>query len=199
MPTQHDNDPIAQAQRDVLAAKKRLADAIKARPPERMQDYTLAHAGSGSAVTLSALFGNHRELLVVHNMGKRCPYCTLWADGFASMYKHIASRCAFVLTTPDDPATAGAFASARGWTFPVVSHAGTTFAQDMGYKSQDGEDEGKYGSFHPGISAFWKDDANTVFRTGTSPFGPGDDFCSLWPMMDLLKNGVGDWEPKYHY
>jgi predicted dithiol-disulfide oxidoreductase (DUF899 family) len=108
------DDAIAQAERAVLEAKKRLAEALQARPPERVSDYTFAHAGSGSPVTLTALFGPHRELLVVHNMGKRCPYCTLWADGFASMYKHIASRCAFVLTTPDEPAVASAFASARG-------------------------------------------------------------------------------------
>lgn len=195
MTTGRADDAIAIAQRDVLDAKKRLAEAIKARPPEPINNYTLAHAGSGSAVTLAALFGTHRELLVVHNMGKRCPYCTLWADGFASMYKHIANRCAFVLTTPDDPTTAAAFASARGWTFPVVSHAGTTFAQEMGYRG----DDGKYGVFRPGISALWKDDAGAILRTGTRPFGPGDDFCSLWPMMDLLKNGVGGWEAKFHY
>ncbi len=189
------DDSIAKAERDVLDAKKRLTDALKARPPERIRDYTLAYAGSGAAVTLAAIFGTHRELLVVHNMGKRCPYCTLWADGFASMYKHIANRCAFVLTTPDEPAVAAAFASARGWTFPVVSHAGTTFAQDLGYKG----DEDKFGPFHPGISALWKDDSGALVRTGTRAFGPGDDFCSLWPMMDLLKNSVGTWEPKYHY
>ncbi|MFO0831880.1 MAG: DUF899 family protein [Phycisphaerales bacterium] len=186
---------VAQLERDVLDAKKRLAEAIRSLPPEPIGEYTLRHAPSGAGVQLSALFAGGRDLLVVHNMGRRCPYCTLWADGFASMYKHVANRCAMVLTTPDDPAVAGAFASARGWTFPVFSHAGTTFAQDLGYKGQDST----YGPFHPGISALWKDDTGAVFRTGTRPFGPGDDFCTVWPMFELLKGGAGDWAPRFHY
>ncbi len=191
----HGDDAVAKAERDVLEAKKRLAAAMKARPVEPIKDYTLAYAGTGAKVALSQLFGASRELLVVHNMGKRCPYCTLWADGFSSMYKHVANRAPFVLTTPDDPATAHAFATARGWTFPVVSHDGTTFAKDMGYKGEDG----KYGAFEPGISALWRGDDGQIVRTGTRAFGPGDDFCAIWPMMDLLKGGVGGWEPKYHY
>lgn len=182
---------IAQLEQEVAAAKKRLTDALRAAPPQPAKEYSLRYAGSGAAVTLMELFGGFNELLVVHNMGRACPYCTLWADGFASMYKHLSNRCAFVLTTPDDPAVASAFASARGWTFPVISHTGTTFAADMGFCS-------KPGSYEPGVSAFYRDGAKIV-RTGSRRFGPGDDFCALWPMLDLLKNGGGGWEPKYHY
>lgn len=185
------NDEIARLEQELRDVKKRLTDAIRNAPPQPVKSYTLRNAGSGSPVTLAELFGASNELIVVHNMGRTCPYCTLWADGFASMYKHVANRCAFVLTTPDEPAVAAAFASARGWTYPVVSHAGTTFAADMGYSS-------KPGSFEPGISAFFRDGA-AIVRTGTRRFGPGDDFCAVWPMFDLLKNGLGGWEPKYHY
>jgi predicted dithiol-disulfide oxidoreductase (DUF899 family) len=194
-PTATQSQEIQRLEEEVLVAKERLAKALKARPPEVVRDYTLHAAGSGAGVRLSELFGASRDLLVVHNMGQRCPYCTLWADGFASLYKHLANRCAFVLTTPDEPAVAGAFASARGWTFPIISHAGTSFAQDLGYKGE----EHTYGSYKPGVSGLRKRDDGTITRIATRPFGPGDDFCSLWPMLDLLEGGAGEWAPKFHY
>jgi len=186
---------VRRLEQEVIDAKKRFTDALRALPREAVADVTLRVAGSGAPVRLSELFGEKHDLLVVHNMGERCPYCTLWADGFASMYKHIADRCAFVLTTPDEPAVAAAFAGARGWTFPVVSHAGTDFAKQMGYEGE----ESTYGRFRPGISAFRKREDRSMVRTGTRSFGPGDDFCALWPMFDLLEGGAGEWAPKYHY
>lgn len=189
------NPTIEQLEADVREAKKRLSNAIRSQPHEPIKSYTFRQVPSGAPVSLSDLFGSSRELLLIHNMGKRCPYCTLWADGFSSMYKHAANRAAFVLSTPDEPSVSGAFASARGWTFPVVSHAGTNFAQDMGYKGK----EDQFGPFHPGISAYLKKEDGSIVRTGTRRFGPGDDFCPVWPMFDLFATGAGDWAPKFHY
>jgi len=31
---------------------------------------------------LSSLLADKKLLLVIHNMGQACRYCTLWADGF---------------------------------------------------------------------------------------------------------------------
>ncbi len=186
------SDEIARLEQEVLDAKKRLTDALRKQPPQPVSEYTLRYAGSGAPVRLTDLFGSSSDLLVVHNMGKKCVYCTLWADGFSNVYKHIANRCPFVLTTPDDPTVAGAFAGSRGWTFPVLSHAGTTFAADLGFNPAEGD-------FHPGVSALFKESSGKVVRTGSRPFGPGDDFCSVWPLLDLLKNGSAEWAPKYHY
>jgi predicted dithiol-disulfide oxidoreductase (DUF899 family) len=191
----HAHPEILRLEQDLRAAKQRLTDALRALPLEPVQNYSLRHVPSGSPVTLAQLFGASRDLLVIHNMGTRCPYCTLWADGFASLYKHLASRCGFVLTTPDEPGLAGAFASVRGWTFPVVSHAGTTFAQDLGYRA---EKDGTYGRFLPGVSAFRLREDGSIVRTGTRSFGPGDDFCAVWPMFDMLEGGPGEWAPTFH-
>jgi len=30
-------------------------------------------------------------------------------------------------------------------------------------------------------------------------FNPGDDFCALWHIFDLLPGGAGDWQAKYRY
>ena len=52
---------IQQLEQDILAAKRRLTDALRALPPQPIRDYTLAHVPSGSAVHLSELFGASRE------------------------------------------------------------------------------------------------------------------------------------------
>ncbi|TVS08776.1 MAG: DUF899 domain-containing protein, partial [Phycisphaerales bacterium] len=41
-----------------------------------------AFTTSDGEVSLADLFAGKRDLLIIHNMGKRCSYCTMWADGF---------------------------------------------------------------------------------------------------------------------
>ena len=116
--------------------------------PEDAADYSFATPRG--AVSLSALFGDKPDLIVIHNMGASCPYCTLWADGFNGVFDtSLASRAAFVVSSPDRPDMQERFATTRGWRFPMVSHEGTTFAADMGYRSSTG-------GWLPGITAFRK-------------------------------------------
>src|SRR5262249_61952185 len=76
------------------------------------------------------------------------------------------------------------------WTFPMVSHEGTTFAEDMGYR-QDG-------GWMPGVSVFRRQSGGIV-RVSDAPFSPGDDFCSAWHFFDLIPEGAAGWQPKYKY
>ncbi len=188
------NAEIEQLEREVEAAKERLLAARRrAAPPGPVADHTLRWAGSGAPVRLSDLFGGRADMLVVFNMGSTCTYCTLWADGFAGLYRHLADRCAFILASPDEPALAGRFAAERGWPFPVVSMAGTGFAAEMGFAKPDG-------GVLPGVSPLRREPDGTITRPALGAnFGPGDDFCALWPMIDLLKDGGGDWSPRFHY
>lgn len=184
-------DEIRQLTQAVLDAKTRLREAQARATPEPVEDWEL-HTTDARPVRLSELFGGNDDLLVVHNMGRGCAWCTLWADGFNGQADHLADRAAFVVCSDDDPATARAFASSRGWRFRVVSGAGSGFAKAMGYKDDEGHP-------HPGVSAFHRQPDGSIVRTGTSPLGPGDDFCPVWPMFDLLKGGANGWEPKYTY
>ena len=77
------------------------------------------------------------------------------------------------------------------WRFPMVSHEGSSFAADMGYR-------GKNGGWMPGISVFKREGAKIV-RVSDTGFSPGDDFCSLWHFLDLLPEGAGGWQPQYRY
>jgi predicted dithiol-disulfide oxidoreductase (DUF899 family) len=139
-------------------------------------------------VRLSELFGDKEDLLLMHNMGKSCNYCTLWADGFSGYQRHFAERTAFVLISPDDPGTQAKLAAARGWTFPMAQDSTREFTAAMGmWNENDG--------WWPGVSAFHKNADGSIVRTGTAMFGPGDDFCMVWPMFELLADGAKGWEP----
>ena len=175
--------------KEIGAIRQKMKKIQAGIAPQPVEDYTLA--GADGPVKLSQLFGAKKDLFVIHNMGASCPYCTLWADGFNGLYDHLADRAAFVVVSPDPPPAQKKFAQGRGWRFPMLSHKGTDFAQDMGYR-------GNSGGWRPGISAF-KREKGKILRVSDAALGPGDDFCALWHILDLLPEGKGDWEPRYSY
>ncbi len=175
-------DRIAELRKEMRGVQEQIE-------PEEVRNYALT-ARDGSSVGLSELFGDQEHLFVVHNMGRSCPYCTLWADGFNGVIDHLGSRAAFVVSSPDDPETQREFAEGRGWRFRMVSHAGTSFAQDMGYRRED--------RWWPGVSVFQRD-GGRILRVGDTQFGPGDDFCGVWHLLDLLPKGPEGWQPRFRY
>ena len=74
----------------------------------------------------------------------------------------------------------------------MVSEEGSEFSSDMGF-FMNGKD------YWPGVSAFRRAADGTITRTGSTFFGPGDDFCAVWPLFDLLAEGDNGWEPNYRY
>jgi len=170
---------LAAYRHQIVELREKLRAARAAAPPELVQDYVFAD--TDGPVRLSALFGAQKNLFVVHNMGAACAHCTLWADGFNGIYPHIMARAAFVVSSPDAPESQAVQARARGWRFPMVSHAGTSFAADMGYRRENGD-------WLPGLSVFRRDGA-TILRIADTGFDEGDDFCVLWHLLDLLPEG----------
>lgn len=184
------NDEVSRSLKEVEAAKDRLRDAIRAFKPEPVEECTLRNT-DGSEVRLSALFNGREDLILWHNMGRSCVYCTLWADGLRGFSEHLENRAALALTSPDEPAVLRQFAESRGWKFRCVSTHGTGLLDALRMA-----DNGKP---WPGISALHMDGSGRIVRTGYSYFGPGDDFCPVWPTIDLLKDGARGWEPRYSY
>jgi predicted dithiol-disulfide oxidoreductase (DUF899 family) len=180
-----------------LAAYRKQIDTLRGKmrelqasvEPEEVADYALT--GRDGTVKLSELFGDNDTLIVIHNMGKTCPACTMWADGYNGLLPHLRSRAAFVLTSPDDPETQAAFAASRGWNFRMLSHQGTDFATAMGYR-------GEQGGWLPGISVF-KRDGDHIVRVSDQRFAPGDDFCSVWHFLDMMPEGWNGWRPRFSY
>jgi hypothetical protein len=50
----------------------------------------------------------------------------------------------------------------------------------------------------PGISVFQRQ-GSTIVRVSDAQFSPGDDFCSVWHMFDMLPGGAVGWRPKKQY
>jgi len=177
-------DEIAQKRKEILLLRRQL-------PPQEVADYPLTN-WEGKRVMLSELFSPAGDLVVIHNMGRRCVYCTLWADGFNGAAEHFADRAGFVVVSPDSPEIQREFALGRGWKFRMLSAAGGSFIRDMGFEEGEGD-------FLPGVSTFHKDAAGKIWRVAVDYFGPGDFYSGIWHIFDLLKGGSGDWEPKYSY
>lgn len=180
---------IQNLEEQIFEMKKKLAEMRRNQPREEVSDYEFETHDSGK-VKLSELFGNNSDLIVVHNMGKSCPYCTMWADGYNGLVEHLNDRAPFVVCSPDPPEVQKEFAKSRGWRFKMISDSGN-FTRDMGFASHEG-----YG---PGFSTFVKEHDGKIYRIASAWFGPRDDFCSAWHFFELLADGTSNWQPQIVY
>lgn len=142
-------------------------------------------------VTLSESFEDKHDLIVIHNMGTICSWCTMWADGFNGVQDHLRDRTALLLLSPDPAETVEKFAKGRGWKFPVASVKDTGFNEFINF--------GKSNDAHPGFSTFYKDTEGNITRISTECFGDFDLFSPVWHMLGRLKDGVNKWEPQFKY
>jgi predicted dithiol-disulfide oxidoreductase (DUF899 family) len=177
------NAKLADYRQQIAAIREKMRDTLATVEPQEVSDYEFS--SSGGPVRLSQLFGEHEDLIVIHNMGASCSYCTLWADGYNGIHQHVVSRAAFAVSSPDKPEVQQRLAHHRGWQFPMISHVGSTFAADMGFVSAKG-------GWIPGVSVF-KRNGGTIARVSDTTFSPGDDYCTLWHFFDLLPGGAGNW------
>ncbi len=132
---------------------------------------TTSSRGWDGPVRLSELFGDRDQLILIHDMGFACPYCTMWADGFNGLLPQIDERAAFALASPDAVEQPKKGAAKRGWQFRMVSTRGSSFSKDMGF--------GDEGSPMPGVSTFVRAPDGAISRYAAASFGPGDKFCSV--------------------
>ena len=123
---------LAKWEENMVWQHKKLPKLKRKLPRKIMEDYTFM--GPDGPVRLSALFGGKKDLIVVHNMGAGCSYCTMWADGFNGVYPHLADRAAFVVVSPDAPAAQKKFAESRAWRFPMLSGRKSDFSENLGFK-----------------------------------------------------------------
>ena len=174
---------LADYRGQIAAIREKMREALANVEPQDVKDYEFTNIDG--PVRLSEIFGQHEDLIVIHNMGVSCNYCTLWADGYNGIHQHVVTRAGFVVSSPDRPTVQKKFAETRGWKFPMVSHAGSSFAADMGYVSEKG-------GLIAGVSVFRRE-GDAIKRVSDTGFSPGDDFCILWHFFDLLPGGVGEW------
>ena len=185
------------AKREKIAAlRKDLRALQESVEPQVVEDYVLA--GWDGPVRLSALFAGKRDLMVIHNMGTGCPACTMWADGFNGVYDHLASRAAFVVASPNPVEVQKRFAAGRGWRFPMVSYDGSRFAEAMGFREGGDALDEKLGGWNPGVSVFRRE-GDAIVRVSDAEFGPGDGFCVVYALLDMIPGTDHNWQPKLSY
>lgn len=180
---------IHHLEKELYNTQQKITELRSKLVPTQVKNYELKTL-TGKTKTLLDLFENQEELILIHNMGPQCAYCTLWADGFNSLTPYFESRTAFALETDIPHEELNKFSKDRGWKFQTLSSKATGLKSDLNFKNEDG-------SNIPGVSTFFKNDKGEIFHHTSVTFGPGDLYCSFWHMNDLLKHKV-KWEPKYN-
>lgn len=184
---------IQALEEELMEKRKQLTQMKRAHIRAEVDDYELK--SSGGLVKLSELFGDKEDLIVIHNMGTFCVYCTMWADGLNGLLEHLESRAAVVLVSPDSPDVQKEFADGRNWNFRMISGEGSNFIEDMGFRHEEGDQSW----WMPGMSTFHKSADGVIARVGKDFFGPGDVYNGAWHIFDFLEEGAKDWQPKFDY
>ncbi len=185
---------LEEIQKEIFEKRQRIIEILKSRAHKVDKPYVLVD-WNNKEVRIADLFGDKNDLIVIHNMGKGCRYCTLWADEINGISGHLQNRSALVVVSPNTPEVQKEFASSRNWKFRMLSDRDMEFSTDMGFAY---EKEGKKFAT-PGYSTFHKEDDGTITRIGYDEFGPSDMYSSTWHFLELLKEGENGWEPQYSY
>ena len=156
--------------------------------------------------TLAELFDGRRQLIVQHFMfapgwEHGCPSCSFMADHIDGALPHLAQRDLTFLAVSRAPLVEiERFRERMGWRFKWVSSYGTDFNHDFGVSFTPAERaRGKVRYNYtlqpfpqdeaPGISAFFRDDAGTVFHT-YSTYGRGVELMmGTYDLLDIAPRG----------
>lgn len=156
--------------------------------------------------TLGDLFDGRSQLLVQHFMfapewKEGCKSCSFMADHTDGMNRHLAHHDVTMVAVSRAPLDKlESYRQRMGWQFRWVSSFGNDFNRDFrvtftpeevasGHIDYNFGEWPEIGAEWPGISAFYKDEAGTVFRT-YSTFGRGVEvMMGTYAMLDLTPKG----------
>jgi predicted dithiol-disulfide oxidoreductase (DUF899 family) len=179
---------IAKIERQLYELTTKLNELRKTNSGDEVRNYSFSTLDG--EVTLLDLFGEKDRLLVIHNMGQGCRYCTLWADGFNGFLPHLESAMSVVLVSKDSPEVQRTFANSRDWRFRLASHGGGDYIKQQ--TVMDGE------SNVPGAVVYEREGSRIVHKNAAI-FGPGDLYCSIWNLLGMAGLSAADWTPQYSY
>jgi predicted dithiol-disulfide oxidoreductase (DUF899 family) len=182
------SEDIASVQLEIARLSEKLRELHAANAPKPVKNYEFET--SAGKVSLRDLFGTSSRLLVIHNMGQGCRYCTLWADGFNGLLPHLENAFSVVVVSKDPPDVQRTFALSRGWGFRMASHGGGAYALEQ--STIGGEDN------MAGV-VLYERKGDDIVRRNASSFGPGDLFCAQWHLLSLAGVGTDGWTPQYAY
>ena len=182
------SEKIASIERQIFELTRELNQLRSQSEGEEVRNYSFETLNG--PVTLLDLFGKRDTLLVIHNMGQGCRYCTLWADGLNGFVPHLESTMALALVSKDAPDVQRRFANSRGWRFNLASHGGGDYIQEQ--TVMDGSNNA------PGAVVYERN-GDAIYRKNACVFGPGDLYCPMWILLGMAGRGEKDWTPQYRY
>lgn len=197
-------EEVAALRRELPAGPRLVGDYVFR---ESLADLAADDPGEIVEVGLADLFApGTTSLIVDHYMygdgedAGPCPMCSMRADGFNAIVRHLRQRTNSVLVAKADIGRIRAWARERGWTdLRLLSSGGTSFNRDFGVESEDGRQLA-------GVSVFTRDDDGTVrhFCTNGAVMAEGhghgiDLLTPVWNLFDLLPDGRGEWWPSLAY
>lgn len=175
-------------QQQIMEKTARLRELQAAQPGVEVGNY--AFSTIDGRVSLRDLFAGRDKLLLIHNMGQACRYCTLWGDGLNPFLPHLESVLAVAMVSKDSPQQQREFANSRNWRFRMASHGGGDYMTE----------QVAVGDFSnmPG-AVVYELAGDTILRKAGTCFGPGDLYCSQWHFLGLAGIDLADWTPQYAY
>lgn len=184
---------------DAFAARQRALPWVKIQ-----KDY--GFDSLAGRVSLAALFGDHRQLIVQHFMfgpgwEEGCRSCSFMTDHINPTVVHLAARgVAFAAVSSAPLAELLPFRQRMGWHINWVSAHGTDFNADF-HVSFSREDVARGKAFYnfaprevssaelPGLSVFVKDAAGAVYHT-YSTYGRGVELVmATYRLLDIVPRG----------
>ena len=182
------NTEIPELEKQIFELTAKLNELRKASAGDEVRDYEFSTIDG--ATSLLKMFGDKKQLLLIHNMGQGCRYCTLWADGFNGFLQHLESVMSVVMVSKDPPELQRQFANSRDWRFRLASHGGGKYISEQ--TVMDGAEN------TPGAVVYERD-GDKITRKNSCIFGPGDIYCSMWGLLGLAGLGADNWTPQYAY
>lgn len=209
-------EELRQAEIELMRQRERVAEQRRRLPlGPVLDDYVLEEGPSdladGDAPTRSVhlrdLFTRPgRDLIVYHLMyGKRqtepCPMCTMWLDGFNGVARHVAQNADLAVVAAADPASLRAHARDRNWTnLRLLSAGSSTFKYDLGSEDAEGNQDST-------VSVLTRDEDGSVRHVYSVHPQMSEDidergidlYSPVWHLLDLTRQGRGDWFPSLSY
>ena len=182
------NNEIRDIEQKIHTLMERLAKLQQSNRGNEVINYSFSTIEG--EINLLDLFGEKDKLLLIHNMGQGCRYCTLWADGFNGFLPHLESTISVVLVSKDAPQLQRKFAHSRGWRFRLASHGGGEYIQEQSVMKEPNNMPG---------AVVYERDGDKIYRKNDCVFGPGDIYCSMWSLLGLAGLNETSWTPQFSY
>jgi len=198
---------LLREEKELTKERDRVSKLRRELPWVKIEKSYTFHRCSGPPVTLSDLFGDKSQLIVVHFMfaedwDEGCKSCSYLADMYDRCPPHLGERdVAFVACSTASPEKLERYKRKLGWSFDWVSSGKTDFNHDFNVTfsqdevKEDGLKNYNFGTAHcpateaPGMSVFYKDDQGQIYHT-YSTFARGlDIFLTAYHFLDCVPKG----------